>query len=57
MEIAFPNSAEPTWRFGLEGTNRATDAFVQCIDRAQGAARPRQAVPEPIPGPGGRKTF
>ena len=57
MEIAFPNSAEPTWRFSLEGTNRATDAFVRCIDQAQGAPRPREDIPEPLPASSRRKTF
>jgi hypothetical protein len=58
MEIVFPGSVEPTWRFGLEGTNRATDAFVRCIDQAQGRrpARPT-AEPEPIPRQGGGKVF
>jgi hypothetical protein len=58
MEISFPGSVEPTWRFGLEGTHRATDAFVRCIDQVQGG-RPASptAVPDPLPGRGGGKAF
>lgn len=58
MEIIFLGSAEPTWRFGLDGTNRATDAFIRCIDQAQ-ARRPLgpTAVPDPLPGRGLGKIF
>jgi hypothetical protein len=58
MEILFPGSAEPTWRLGLDGTNRATDAFVRCIDQAQ-ARRPfgPTAVPDPFPDRGPGKIF
>lgn len=53
MEIAFSGAAELIWRLGLEATNRATDVFVQYIDRAQGAPAPRAAPGpniNPIPG-------
>jgi hypothetical protein len=58
MEISFPGSVEPTWRFGLEGTNRATDAFLRCIDQVQGRWQvPPTAVPNSISGHGGGKIF
>lgn len=35
LEAAFPESLVPTWRLGLRGTHRATDAFRDCVAQAR----------------------